>query len=89
MTEARILVVTSGKGGVGKTTSSANLGMSIARLGYKVRCFEYLPKPRHRSPERGEAVHGPCGCMHGVAAWAADLGVQPVRARCHAHRACL
>ncbi|PNW75335.1 hypothetical protein CHLRE_12g522950v5 [Chlamydomonas reinhardtii] len=36
MTEARILVVTSGKGGVGKTTSSANLGMSIARLGYKV-----------------------------------------------------
>ncbi|PNH00778.1 putative septum site-determining protein MinD [Tetrabaena socialis] len=34
--EARIVVITSGKGGVGKTTSSANLGMSIARLGYKV-----------------------------------------------------
>ena len=34
--EARVVVVTSGKGGVGKTTSSANLGMSIARLGYKV-----------------------------------------------------
>jgi Mrp family chromosome partitioning ATPase len=29
--EARVLVVTSGKGGVGKTTSTANLGMSIAR----------------------------------------------------------
>ncbi|GLC43084.1 hypothetical protein PLESTB_000864800 [Pleodorina starrii] len=36
MQEARIIVVTSGKGGVGKTTTSANLGMSIARLGYKV-----------------------------------------------------
>ena len=29
--EARVIVVTSGKGGVGKTTSTANLGMSIAR----------------------------------------------------------
>lgn len=32
----RIIVVTSGKGGVGKTTATANIGMSIARLGYKV-----------------------------------------------------
>lgn len=31
----RIIVVTSGKGGVGKTTATANIGMSIARLGYK------------------------------------------------------
>ena len=30
-TENRVIVVTSGKGGVGKTTTSANLGMSIAR----------------------------------------------------------
>ena len=34
--ESRIIVVTSGKGGVGKTTATANLGMSIARLGYRV-----------------------------------------------------
>jgi septum site-determining protein MinD len=34
--EARVIVITSGKGGVGKTTTSANLGMSIARLGYRV-----------------------------------------------------
>ena len=32
----RALVVTSGKGGVGKTTATANLGMSVARLGYRV-----------------------------------------------------
>lgn len=38
--EARCVVVTSGKGGVGKTTSSANLGMSIARLGYKVALID-------------------------------------------------
>ncbi|GFH14275.1 putative septum site-determining protein MinD [Haematococcus lacustris] len=38
--ESRIIVVTSGKGGVGKTTSSANIGMSIARLGYKVALID-------------------------------------------------
>jgi len=32
----RIIVVTSGKGGVGKTTSTANLGMALARLGRRV-----------------------------------------------------
>jgi septum site-determining protein MinD len=33
---SRIIVVTSGKGGVGKTTVTANLGMAIAQLGRKV-----------------------------------------------------
>jgi len=31
---ARVIVVTSGKGGVGKTTTTSNLGMSLARLGH-------------------------------------------------------
>nr|AIT94143.1 septum site-determining protein [Marsupiomonas sp. NIES 1824] len=36
----RVIVVTSGKGGVGKTTITANLGMSIARLGYRVSLLD-------------------------------------------------
>ncbi len=32
----RIIVITSGKGGVGKTTVTANLGIAIARLGHQV-----------------------------------------------------
>ena len=30
----RVIVITSGKGGVGKTTMTANIGMSLARLDY-------------------------------------------------------
>jgi len=35
-TNGRVIVVTSGKGGVGKTTTTANIGTGLARLGYKV-----------------------------------------------------
>ena len=38
--ESRVLVITSGKGGVGKTTAVANIGMSIARLGYRVALID-------------------------------------------------
>ena len=31
---ARVLVITSGKGGVGKTTTTSNIGMALARLGH-------------------------------------------------------
>lgn len=33
---SRVIVVTSGKGGVGKTTTTSNIGMALARLGKKV-----------------------------------------------------
>jgi septum site-determining protein MinD len=33
---SRTIVITSGKGGVGKTTCTANLGMALAQLGHKV-----------------------------------------------------
>ncbi|KAL3342158.1 hypothetical protein AABB24_026268, partial [Solanum stoloniferum] len=32
----RVVVITSGKGGVGKTTTTANIGLSLARLGFSV-----------------------------------------------------
>ena len=31
---ARVIVITSGKGGVGKTTTTSNVGMALARLGH-------------------------------------------------------
>lgn len=39
-TEGRVIVVTSGKGGVGKTTSTANIGTGLARMGYKVALID-------------------------------------------------
>ena len=36
-----IIVVTSGKGGVGKTTTTANIGAGLSRLGKKVLAVSY------------------------------------------------
>lgn len=36
----RIVVITSGKGGVGKTTTTANLGLSLSRLGFSVAALD-------------------------------------------------
>lgn len=37
---ARIIVITSGKGGVGKTTTTANLGMALAKRRRKVAVID-------------------------------------------------
>lgn len=37
---AQIVTVTSGKGGVGKTTATANLGAALAELGHRVVCLD-------------------------------------------------
>jgi len=38
--KGKVVTVTSGKGGVGKTTTTANLGIALASLGYKVVCID-------------------------------------------------
>ncbi len=38
---SRVIVVTSGKGGVGKTTTSANISTALALRGYKVAVIDF------------------------------------------------
>ena len=38
---AKVVVVTSGKGGVGKTTSTAALGAALAQMGQKVVVIDF------------------------------------------------
>lgn len=40
MSNARVIVITSGKGGVGKTTTTANLGMALANMGERVALLD-------------------------------------------------
>jgi septum site-determining protein MinD len=37
---AKVITITSGKGGVGKTTVTANIGVALAALGKRVVCLD-------------------------------------------------
>ena len=61
---SEVIVVTSGKGGVGKTTTSANVGTGLAMLGEKGNSDRY--RYRSEKPRRGDgdwrtASSTPCG----------------------------
>jgi len=38
--DSKVITITSGKGGVGKTTATANIGAALAKLGHKVVCID-------------------------------------------------
>ncbi|HDD55176.1 MAG TPA: septum site-determining protein MinD, partial [Chloroflexi bacterium] len=37
---AKVITITSGKGGVGKTTATANIGAALAKNGQRVACID-------------------------------------------------
>jgi septum site-determining protein MinD len=38
--ESKVITISSGKGGVGKTTATANIGIALAQMGFKVVCID-------------------------------------------------
>ena len=75
---SEVIVVTSGKGGVGKTTSTANIGTGLARMNKKVVLIDTDIGLRNLDVEKGptmvfticekdevEAVYAYCN-LHGL-----------------------
>ncbi len=85
---ARIVTVTSGKGGVGKTTLVANLGLELARLGRRVLMLDghlglaNLPLLFNKTPKRtlDDAVAGRCAVDDVVLEIHEGLGLIPAGA---------
>ncbi len=73
---SEVIVVTSGKGGVGKTTTTANLGNGLARLGYKVLLIDTDLGLRNLDVVMGlenrivynivDAIEGNCKCNQAI-----------------------
>ncbi len=53
----RVIVVTSGKGGVGKTTTTANLSVALAGRGHKVVAMDADIGLRNLADPLAESVH--------------------------------
>src|SRR6516225_6381164 len=73
---ARVVVVTSGKGGVGKTTSTAALGAALAHLGEKVVVIDFDVGLRNLDLVMGaerRVVFDLVNVIHGVAKLAQAL----------------
>jgi Mrp family chromosome partitioning ATPase len=69
--DARVVCITSGKGGVGKTTTTASFGMGLALKGYKTAVVDFdLGLRNCKSPHE----HG-CGRSNGVATSRMTVGV--------------
>ena len=53
-----VIVITSGKGGVGKTTTTANIGIGLAKLGKKVIVIDTDLGLRNLSTPSSEKWYG-------------------------------
>src|SRR5258706_6452255 len=63
---AKVLVVTSGKGGVGKTTSTAALGAALAQMGEKVAVIDFHVRLRNLDLVIGGGRRGVFELIHVV-----------------------
>ena len=78
-----VIVITSGKGGVGKTTTTANLGSGLAALGKKVVMIDTDIGLRNLDVVMGlenrivynlvDVVEGNCRVKQGIHPWRAML----------------
>ena len=75
----RVIVVTSGKGGVGKTTTTANLSVALATRGYKVVAMDAeLHGEADRRAEVEAVDANPCLGERAIGDGLLDAGLDPL-----------
>ena len=74
-----VIVITSGKGGVGKTTTTANIGAGLSQLGNKVVVIDTDLGLRNRSwPSEPGCSHG-TGKSHRIQPGRCDRRLLPLK----------